>query len=113
MDERTNLRRGDVYWVSLDPTIGSEVKKTRPGVIISNDAQNMLGKRVIMAPVTSVVKRVYPFEVKVSLAGAESKVMLDQIRTVDCQRLGNKLGKLTLREIEEVDKALRLVLAIG
>ena len=53
---RTELRRGDIVWVNLDPTVGSEIKKTRPGLIISNDAQNKVGKRFIVAPITSVVK---------------------------------------------------------
>jgi len=110
---RAKLRRGAIYWVNLDPTIGSEVKKTRPGVIVSNDAQNMVGRRVVIAPVTSVLKKVYPFEVLVDIAGKKSKIMLDQIRTVDCQRLGEKIGKLSMEEIDELDKALKLVLSLG
>lgn len=113
MPIRTKLRRGSIYWVNLDPTIGSEIKKTRPGVIVSNDAQNMVGKRVIVAPATSVVNKIYPFEILIDIAGKKSKVMLDQIRTVDCQRLGGKIGKLSLEEIEELDKALKLVLSLG
>lgn len=106
------LKRGDVYWVNLDPTIDSESKKTRPGVIISNDSQNRVRKRIIVAPVTSVVKKIYPFEVAIILKDKKSKVMLDQIRTVDCQRLGNKMCKLKEDEIENIDKALKLVLAL-
>jgi mRNA interferase MazF len=113
MTIKSNLRRGAIYWVNLDPTIGSEIQKTRPGAIVSNDAQNMVGKRVIIAPATSVVTKIYPFEVVIDIAGKKSKVMLDQIRTVDCQRLGNKIGKLTLDEIEALDKALKLVLSLG
>jgi mRNA interferase MazF len=113
MTKKTNLKRGEVYWVSLDPAIGSETKKKRPGVIISNDAQNMVGQRVIIAPITSVIKKVYPFEVLIITSNTNSKVMLDQIRTIDCQRLGDKMGKLTPKEISEIDKGLKLVLAIG
>ncbi len=113
MTLRTKFRRGAVYWVNLDPTIGSETKKTRPGVIVSNDAQNMVGTRVIIAPATSVLKKVYPFEILIEMAGKKSKVMLDQIRTVDCQRLGAKIGKLSLDETKELDKALKLVLSLG
>jgi len=82
-------------------------------VIVSNDAQNMVGRRVIVVPLTSAVKKVYPFEILVEIGGKESKVMLDQIRTVDCQRLGEKLGKLRVEEIEELDKALKLVFGLG
>lgn len=110
---RSKFRRGAVYWVNLDPTIGSEIKKTRPGVIISNDGQNLVGQRVIIAPATSVVKKLYPFEILIDLNGKKSKVMLDQIRTVDCQRLGEKIGKLTLKETEDLDRALKLVLNLA
>jgi mRNA interferase MazF len=109
----TKLKRGDVYWVNLDPTIGSETKKTRPGVIVSNDAQNMVGKHIIIAPVTSVLKKIYPFEVAIVLGDKKSKVMLDQIRTVSCQRLGSKIGPLISHEIEDLDKALKIVLSLG
>lgn len=109
----TSFKRAEVYWVNLDPTIGSESKKTRPGVIVSNDSQNMVGQRVIVAPLTSVIKKVYPFEILVDLQGKQSKVMLDQIRTVDCQRLGEKIGKIRMEETEELDKVLKLVLGLG
>lgn len=113
MSMRSKFRRGAVYWVNLDPTIGSEIKKTRPGVIISNDGQNLVGQRVIVAPATSVVKKLYPFEILIDLNGKKSKVMLDQIRTVDCQRLREKIGKLTLKETEDLDRALKLVLSLA
>ena len=109
----TARRRGEVYWINLDPAIGSETRKTRPGVIISNDAQNKASKRVIIAPLTSVVAKIYPFEVKVIIAGKESKAMLDQIRTVDCQRIGERLGKLSSQEMESIDKALKSVLVLN
>lgn len=111
--KKPNYQRGDIYWINLDPTIGSEVKKTRPGIIISNNVQNEVAHRLIVAPVTSVITKVYPFETLILLQNKQSKVMLDQIRTVDCSRLGAKLGHLTGKEIEELDKALRLVLSLG
>jgi len=113
MSDRKILQRGDVFWVNLDPTLGSEAKKTRPGVIISNNSQNRVGQRVIIAPLTSVVHKVYPFEALVDLHGKKSKVMLDQIRTVDCKRLGLCLGKLNLKEIEKIDIILKKVLELG
>lgn len=111
MNQQT-IKRGEIYWVNLDPTIGSEIKKTRPAVIISNDAQNMVRKRVIVAPATSVIKKIYPFEAKVMIGDKSSKIMLDQIRTVDCQRLGNKICQLTLKETEEINKIIKLVLSL-
>lgn len=107
------FKRGDVFWVNLDPTLGSETKKVRPGVIISNDSQNRVGQRVIIAPMTSVVHKVYPFEILADLDGKHSKIMLDQIRTVDCQRLGTCLGKLNIKEIEKLNTILKQVLELG
>ncbi len=108
-----NLCRGEVYWVNLDPTVGSETRKTRPGLIISNNAQNQSSKRVIIVPLTSAISKIYPFEVPVIIKGKESKVMLDQLRTIDCQRLGEKLGKLNAHEMENIDKVLKFVLALS
>lgn len=106
------LYRGEVYWVTLDPTVGSETKKTRPALIVSNNAQNQASKRVIVAPLTSVVNKIYPFEVPVNIKGKESKVMLDQIRTLDCQRLGEKIGNLSPQEMNNIDKVLKFVLCL-
>jgi mRNA interferase MazF len=102
--------RGGVYWVNLDPTVGSEVKKTRPALILSNDQQNSVGKRFIVAPLTSALGKIYPFEVLVNLNSKQSKVMLDQIRTIDQQRLAGYVGELSPEEIESVERALKLVL---
>ena len=110
---RIFLKRGDIVWVELDPTIGTETKKKRPAIIISNDAQNKVGKRFIIAPLTSSVSKVYPFEVAIQVDGKPSKAMFDQIRTVDVLRLGDKLGSLTVVETKEVDKTLKLVLSLG
>ncbi len=110
-------RRGEVYWVSLDPTIGTEIAKTRPGVVISNDIGNQYSDRVIVAPISSAdTKKVYPFEVLLRPSeGAvpkESKVLLDQIRTVDKMRLGRRIGALQPELMDEVNRAIRLSLAV-
>lgn len=105
-------RRGEVYWVRLDPAIGTETKKTRPALIVSNDIGNEVSSRVIVAPITSQTEKVYPFESQISLKGSDSKVMLDQIRVVDKRRLGEKMTDLSASEMREVDNALKLVLAL-
>ena len=110
-------RRGEIYWVNLDPTVGSEMAKTRPALIISNDIGNQHADRVIVAPISSgSVKKVYPFEVRLNAGEGRlsqaSKVLLDQIRTVDKARLGNKIGILTVERMEEVNRAIRLSLAV-
>lgn len=110
-------QRGEIYWVNLDPTIGSEIAKTRPALIISNNVGNQYADRVIVAPLTTAnVTKVYPFEVKLEEGeggvAQTSKVLLDQIRTVDKSRLGRKLGTLPAARIEEVNRAIRLSLAV-
>lgn len=105
-------KRGDLYWVKLDPAIGSETQKTRPCLIISNNAQNKKSQRVIIAPVTSQVKTIYPFETKVVVNGKLGKAMLDQIRTVDKQRLGQRMCSLDAETMLAVDIAIKISLAL-
>ena len=107
------VKRGEIYWVKLDPTIGTETKKTRPAIVISNDAQNKVGRRYIVAPITSSVKTVYPFEVKININEKSSKIMLDQIRTIDHIRLAGKLGQVSQEELNQVERAIKLVLHIA
>jgi mRNA interferase MazF len=105
-------KRGDVYWVALDPAIGSETQKTKPYIIISNDAQNKKSLRTIIAPVTSKVKTIYPFETKVMVNGKEGKAMLDQIKAVDKKRLGKKICTVSIETLLEIDIALKIALAL-
>ncbi len=105
-------QRGEIYWVNLDPTIGSEIKKTRPGLVVSNDIANQFSSRVIIAPITSNAKKIYPFEVALDLSGKKGKVLLDQIRAIDKKRLGKKINTCNLKTILAVDKALKITLAL-
>ncbi len=107
------LMRGEVYWISLDPTVGSEVKKTRPGLILSNNSSNKHSKRVIIGPITSSVSKVYPFEAKVELPKGTSKVMLDQIRTVDKMRLGSQITTISSEEMRNIERALKITFALS
>lgn len=110
-------RRGEVYWVNLDPTVGTEIATTRPAVIISNDLGNEYSARVIVAPLTSRgTGRVYPFEVLIPAGEGglteTSKVALDQIRAIDKRRLGQRIGVLTASRMRDVDQAIRRSLAV-
>lgn len=105
-------KRGEVYWVNLDPTVGAEINKTRPALVISNDDGNECSQRIIVAPITSSVKTVYPFEVKVEIADKEGKVLLDQLRSVDKKRLSKKLSVLEYQSMQLVNKALKIALAL-
>lgn len=87
------IKRFDVYLINLDPTIGSEIQKTRPCVVISPDEMNRFIKTVIVAPMTSR-GTTYPTRVACRFQGKQGQVVLDQIRTVDKTRLVKKLGSL-------------------
>ena len=103
---RPAFRRYDVYLVLLDPTQGSEIQKTRPCVIVSPDEMNSALRTVTVAPMTTAV-RGYPSRVAVTFQRRHGEVALDQIRTVDKQRLVKRLGKIT--DVRAQDIALRLI----
>lgn len=91
---RTAPKRGEVHLISLEPTRGSETRKTRPCLVVSPDELNMHLTTVIVAPMTTV-SRAYPFRVPCRFANKTGQVVLDQIRTVDRERLVRRLGKLS------------------
>ncbi len=105
-------RRGEVWWVSFDPSVGGEIQKTRPAVVLSNDFANAALNRVIVVPISSQVARVYPGEAVITLNGEQHKAMADQIMTASKQRLKNKLGSLSRADLGAVEGALLLQLAI-
>ena len=87
------VKRGEVYWVNLDPTVGTEIKKTRPCLIVSPDDLNTILPRVIVAPLTSKGQTL-GCRPDVDFAGKKTRVLLDQIRTIDKQRLLGKMGEI-------------------
>ena len=95
------VKRFDVYLVNLDPTVGSEIKKTRPCLVISPDEMNRWIKTVIVAPMTSKGQS-YPTRVPCEFQGKEGQIVLDQIRTVDKTRLVRKLGRISKSAQREV-----------
>jgi len=99
--ERKLVRSGEVWLVVLDPTLGSEIKKTRPCVIVSPDEMNDWLSTVIVAPMTTTVKP-YPTRVSIRFKGKPGQAALDQIRTVDSVRLAKRLGALTEQERAQI-----------
>ncbi|CAG8757612.1 17190_t:CDS:1, partial [Racocetra persica] len=101
--EPQNIKRGEVYWVRLDPAEGAEIKKTRPVVVVSNNEQNAKSKVVIVAPISKKVSRIYPtFQVPIYLKGELRKVKCEQIRAVGKHRIiGKKIANLTDTEMEK------------
>ncbi len=107
------MKRGEIWWVNLDPTLGSEIKKRRPCVIVSNDASNRAQSRVQVAPMTSSKPaKIYPWEAAISLGGDKSKALADQIRTVSKMRLINLAGAANAREMSALNDALRFQLSL-
>ncbi|MBT9568497.1 MAG: type II toxin-antitoxin system PemK/MazF family toxin [Thiobacillus sp.] len=89
------VKRGEVYWVNLDPTIDSENKKTRPALIVSPDDMNAALPRVIIAPLTSGGQPL-GCRPEIDFKGKSARILLDQLRSVDNQRLGGKMGRINL-----------------
>lgn len=106
------MKRGEVWWVEFDPAVGSEIKKTRPAVILSNDLANRHLSRVIVVPVSSSVDKIYPGEAQVTVAGRTGKAMADQLMAADKSRLKSSLGVLSKLEIQAVEDAVALHLGM-
>jgi len=105
-------RRGDIYWVALDPTLGTEIRKTRPAIVVSNDSCNAYGSRVVVLPVTSNVSSLYPGEALVKVQREPARALGEQLRSIDKRRLRSRIGRLTQTEMRDVDDALRVTLAL-
>jgi mRNA interferase MazF len=106
------MKRGEVYWVNLEPASGDEIRKRRPAVIVSNHAANAAAHRVQVVPLTSQVSRIYPWEARVQVLGRAAKAMADQIRTVAKERVMELAGTLTVGEMRAVERAVRLQLGL-
>ncbi|MBP7302972.1 MAG: type II toxin-antitoxin system PemK/MazF family toxin [Brachymonas sp.] len=106
------MRRGEVWWVEFDPAVGSEIRKTRPAVIVSNDAANRNLSRVVVVPVTSNTGRQYPGEAVVTVDGQSSKAMVDQIMAADKSRLKSQLDALSKADMLALEDAIKVHLAL-
>jgi mRNA interferase MazF len=106
------MKRGDVWWVEFDPSNCSEIRKTRPAIILSNDAANRNLARVVVIPLSSNVTRLYPGEALVTVAGKQSKAMADQIMAADKLRLKSQLGIVSRAEMVEVEEAIKVHLGL-
>src|ERR1700726_1567250 len=105
-------RGGEVWWGSFDPSVGGEIRKTRPAVILSNNAANTGLNRMIVVPLTSQTEKLYPGEAMITVNGEQSKAKADQIATASKQRLRSKAGIISSADLAAVEKAVLLQLRI-
>ena len=107
------MKRGEIWWCNFDPAVGSEVKKMRPAVIVSNDASNQNVSRVQVLPCTTgKIEKVYPCETFLIVDGKGAKAMADQIRTVSKSRLQKKIRPVSDEEMDEINEVLKVQLGL-
>ncbi len=106
------MNRGDVWWVNFDPSVGGEIQKKRPAVIVSNDRANKYLNRVQVVPLTSKIEKLFPGETYVEFGGKRGKALTSQISTVSKLRMLNRAGNLSKGDLEEIERCLLLQLGI-
>lgn len=112
-----NLKRGEIYFANLNPTIGKEISKTRPVLIISNDINNTYSDLITIVPITSQTENIYPYEVSITKEESgldkHSKIKCNQIRTIDKIRLTKKTGSISKDKINQIERAVCVHLDIN
>lgn len=104
------MRRGEVWWVNFEPSLGGEIQKQRPAVIVNNNSANKFLNRIQVVPLTSNVERLYPSEAYVTINGVQSKAMADQLTTVSKARLSSLIGRISSEDIRKVEQAIKVQL---
>src|SRR5436190_3055053 len=107
------MQRGEVWWVNCDSSLGGEIQKQRPALILSNDASNKHLNRLQVIPLSTRVDRLYPSEAVVMLNGKPHKAMADQLTTVSKLRLSNRIGNLAAAVLSQVERVVKLQLDLN
>jgi mRNA interferase MazF len=103
-------KRGEIWWINFDPSIGQEIKKKRPAIIVSNNVSNKYLKRYQVIPLSSKSDKIYPTETKIRFGKTDGKAMADQLTTVSELRFINKTGKISDKEMIGVNHIIKLQL---
>jgi mRNA interferase MazF len=106
------MKRGEVWWINFQPSVGGEIQKQRPAVIVSNDASNKFLNRIQVVPLTTSVDRVYPSEAYVTVKGKKNKAMADQLTTVSKRRVQNRMARLSSSDLQAVEQAIKVQLGL-
>jgi mRNA interferase MazF len=104
------MNRSEVWWINFDPSIGGEIQKKRPAVIVSNNISNKFLNRIQVVPLTSNTDNLYPSEVMVIINGKESKAMADQLTTVSKLRLAGMIGTISEADMHKIEEAIKIQL---
>lgn len=104
------MKRGEVWWVDFNPSVGGEIRKLRPAVIVSNDSANKFLNRVQVVPTTSNVQKVFPSEALITVGGKVVKAVSDQINTASKLRFSKKMGVISPEDLRKVEDAIRVQL---
>ena len=108
MASTKEVEQFDIYWANLDPTIGSEIKKTRPCIVVSPDIMSSLLNTVLVVPITSTIIN-WPFRMTITSTGKVSSAACDHLRSISVKRLNKKIGSLNKKESDQILELLRTI----
>lgn len=106
------IERGEIYWVAFDPSVGGEIQKTRPAIVLSNNAANQALNRIQVVPISSRTDRLYPGEALVEVRGEKRKAITSQLATASKLRFGGRLGSIDANDMARVEAAVALQLGL-